>query len=144
MRHLVRLMFAALGPDAAALPEVARCLSNLKDAVNEDLLVWKRRQRGKGRLVGEELEKLAKRLRSRLDSARSRYKKAEALRALQRAREEDGAHRISSEIVAKVALSAPSASSRAFADAWADPIALVPLGAADAPLDACAVHSVKS
>ena len=39
---------------------------------------------------------------------------------MQRAREEDGAHRLASAFVVKVALSAPSASGRAFADTWAD------------------------
>jgi hypothetical protein len=70
-----------------------------------------------------------KRTQNKLQHARRRYKTAEAaLRALQRARDDEPAHCITAEFVAKVALSAPSSSSRAFADAWADLIGVGAVG----------------
>jgi hypothetical protein len=61
LRHHVQQMFAALGLDAAALPEVARCLSNLKDTVGADLPVWKRAQRGRPRHLPLDKPKVLKR-----------------------------------------------------------------------------------
>ena len=78
------------------------------------------------RLVSREVSK--KKVQNKLNWVRRRLAKAEAeLLALRQARERDGAHRLTSEFVAKVALAAPSASERSFADAWAD---LIGAGAA--------------
>jgi hypothetical protein len=93
----------------------------LKDTVDADLPVWKRARMGRPRHLPLGKSKVLKRTQNKLQHARRRYKTAEAaLRALQRARDDEPAHRITAELVAKVALSAPSSSARAFADAWAD------------------------
>ena len=121
LRGLVLRMTAAVAPDAAELPDVVSALRRLVDAVDADLPA------GRGhRLVSREVSK--KKVQNKLNWVRRRLAKAEAeLLALRQARERDGAHRLTSEFVAKVALAAPSASERFFADAWAD---LIGAGAA--------------
>ena len=128
--YLLKLFHEALAPEAASFPEIQHALQQLQHAVVADLPRFeeRKRKRGRDRPVGASLELSMKSLRNKLGYARRCRAKAEAdLRDLQLARERDGPRRMTAAFVAKVALASPSASSRAFAETWAD---LVGSGAA--------------
>ena len=111
--------------DAADLLEVVAALGALEAAVDVDLPAWMSTKRKRSRVhkFGVAHERVAKSLRNRLDYARKRRLQAEAKgRELQQAREHDVSHRITAAFVAHIALSAPSDSSRAFANAWSDAV----------------------
>ena len=123
LRHLLRLFRVALARDASDFPDVVAALRALEASVDADLPAWmpSERKRGRPQELRKGQDRFCKSLRNRLDYARRCRRKAEAkIRELQQARERDGSHRVTAAFVARIALSAPSASSRAFADAWSD------------------------
>ncbi|MCP3883447.1 MAG: hypothetical protein GY701_34335, partial [Sulfitobacter sp.] len=138
MRFLVTGMKAALAPDAAELTDIAARIDALSDAVNEALPMGELRQRRRGRErdVGFGTPTRVRKLLNKLNYARRRRAQAETkLRAMQKAKEDDGKYRTTSEFLAKIVLSSPSACGRAFAEAWADLIGVGASGCSRRTID---------